>query len=141
GLREPEAVGAVPPDPEVARQDDDEAAGDGVTVHRRDGRQPEPVEAAEQAVDGHDHRPLLLWAVGRDDLQVEPRREELPVSGEHDGARPAVRLEPPERLLERRGRLELDRIGRWTLEADERDAVRRLDADHPSSRSIMSFVV
>src|SRR5207245_5330664 len=137
---EAEAVDATAADAEVAGEDDDEAAGDGMAVHRRDRRKTETVEAADEAVDRHDHRPLLLGAVGRDNLQVEPGREELGVAGEHDGLCRGIRFEAGERPLERRRRLELDRVGGRTHEADERDAVRRFDADH-GSRSMTSFVV
>src|SRR5439155_815694 len=101
GLREAEPVGAVAADPHIAREDDDQAARDGVAVHGGDGRQAESVEPAEQPVDCHDHRPLLLGAVGGDHLQVEPGRKELAVAGQHDGTRLHVGLEACQRLRER----------------------------------------
>jgi len=52
------------------------------------------------------------------------------VAGQHDGARLSVGLEACQRLLERHGGFELDRVGRRPLEAHERDPVRGFDVDH-----------
>jgi len=52
------------------------------------------------------------------------------VTGQHDGTRLSVGLEACQRLLERHGGFELDRVGRRPLEAHERDPVRGFDVDH-----------
>jgi hypothetical protein len=111
---------AAPQDPVVGAQRQDAAARHRVAVHRRHDRPREAEDLEHHAVEVPHERVERrgLELVQRD--QVQPRREEALVAGQHD--RPRVR---PRRLRERiPDRPQAPRVQRVALPAVQRDLER-----------------